>query len=102
MNVLKFGGTSVGSPESILNVKQIVSSRQESVIVVVSALGGVTDMLLRTSAQAERGDKDFRASYENIRKRHIDLVNAVFEPSRTSLPAARPCSASDSISPATK
>ena len=81
MNVLKFGGTSVGSPESILNVKQIVSSRQESVIVVVSALGGVTDMLLGTSAQAERGDKNFRASYEIIRRRHIDLVEAVFEPS---------------------
>jgi aspartokinase/homoserine dehydrogenase 1 len=83
MNVLKFGGTSVGSPESILNVKQIVSSRQESVIVVVSALGGITDMLLNTSAQAERGDKDFRASYEKIRKRHLDLVEAVFEPSDT-------------------
>ena len=83
MNVLKFGGTSVGSPESILNVKQIVSSRQESVIVVVSALGGVTDMLLGTSAQAESGDKNFRASYERIRRRHLDLVEAVFEPSAT-------------------
>ena len=81
MNVLKFGGTSVGSPESILNVKQIVSSRQESVIVVVSALGGVTDMLLTTSVQAESGNKDFRASYEEIRKRHLGLVEAVFEPS---------------------
>ena len=80
MNVLKFGGTSVGSAESILNVKQIVSSRQESVIVVVSALGGVTDMLLSTSSQAERGDKNFRSSYEKIRRRHIDLVEAVFEP----------------------
>ena len=83
MNVLKFGGTSVGSAESILNVKQIVSSRQESVIVVVSALGGVTDLLLATSAQAERGDKDFRSSYENIRKRHIGLIEAVLEPSDT-------------------
>ncbi len=81
MNVLKFGGTSVGSAESILNVKQIVSSRQESVIVVVSALGGVTDMLLETSALAEQGDKNFRSSYEKIRRRHLDLVEAVFEPS---------------------
>ena len=84
MNVLKFGGTSVGSAESILNVKQIVSSRQESVIVVVSALGGITDRLLETSAQAERGDKDFRSSYENIRKRHIGLIETVLEPSPTS------------------
>jgi len=81
MNVLKFGGSSVGSAESILNVRQIVSSRQESVIVVVSALGGITDKLIATSAQAESGDKDFRASYESIRKRHIDLIEAVFEPS---------------------
>ena len=81
MNVLKFGGTSVGSPQSISLVRQIVSSREESVIVVVSALGGVTDMLLETSAQAERGDKDFRPSYERIRRRHLDLVEAVFEPS---------------------
>ena len=81
MNVLKFGGTSVGSPQSISLVRQIVSSRKESVIVVVSALGGVTDMLLETSALAERGDKDFRSSYERIRRRHLDLVEAVFEPS---------------------
>ncbi|MBQ6761934.1 MAG: bifunctional aspartate kinase/homoserine dehydrogenase I [Bacteroidales bacterium] len=81
MNVLKFGGTSVGSPQSISLVRQIVSSREESVIVVVSALGGVTDMLLETSALAERGDKDFRPSYERIRRRHLDLVEAVFEPS---------------------
>ena len=81
MRVLKFGGTSVGSAESLLNVKQIVSTRQESVIVVVSALGGVTDMLLETSALAERGDSNFRSSYEKIRRRHLDLVEEVFEPS---------------------
>ena len=81
MNVLKFGGTSVGSPQSLSLVKQIVSSREESVIVVVSALGGVTDLLLETSTLAECGDKDFRSSYEKIRRRHLDLVDAVFEPS---------------------
>ena len=45
MKVLKFGGTSVGSVNSILNVKQIVESQTEPVIVVVSALGGITDNL---------------------------------------------------------
>ena len=83
MKVLKFGGTSVGSPESILNVKQIVSSRHESVIVVVSALGGVTDMLLGTSAMAEAGDTAFRDSFQTIRKRHLDMLDAIFQPSRT-------------------
>ena len=81
MKVLKFGGTSVGSVESILNVKQIVSSRKESVIVVVSALGGVTDMLLMTSSQAEKGDEGFRDSFEAIRKRHLDMVESIFEAS---------------------
>ena len=49
MNVLKFGGSSVGSVDSILSVKKIVESRNDSVIVVVSALGGVTDMLINTA-----------------------------------------------------
>ena len=49
MKVLKFGGTSVGSVESILKVKQIVEAQDEPVIVVVSALGGITDQLIRTS-----------------------------------------------------
>ena len=83
MNVLKFGGSSVGSVESILNVKKIVSSRKESVIVVVSALGGVTDQLLNTSSMAEAGDPAFRDSFAKIRMRHLDMVNAIFQPSET-------------------
>ena len=49
MKVLKFGGTSVGSVNSILSVKKIVEAIEEPVIVVVSALGGITDKLLATS-----------------------------------------------------
>ena len=56
MKVLKFGGTSVGTVESILNVKKIVEGIDEPVIVVVSALGGLTDKLLQTSAFAANGD----------------------------------------------
>ena len=81
MNILKFGGSSVGSVESILNVKEIVSSRKESVIVVVSALGGVTDMLLDTSAMAEAGNPAFREAFEKIRTRHLEMVDAIFHPS---------------------
>ena len=83
MNVLKFGGSSVGSVESILNVKKIVSSRKESVIVVVSALGGVTDQLLNTSSMAEAGDPAFVESFAKIRMRHLDMVDAIFQPSGT-------------------
>lgn len=49
MRVLKFGGTSVGTAESLLRVKQIIEERKEPVIVVVSALGGITDRLIMTS-----------------------------------------------------
>ena len=49
MKVMKFGGTSVGSVNSILSVKRIVEAVDEPVIVVVSALGGITDKLINTS-----------------------------------------------------
>ena len=47
MKVLKFGGTSVGSAENIRKVKEIVKSQNDDVIVVVSALGGITDKILK-------------------------------------------------------
>ena len=56
MKVLKFGGTSVGSVDSILSVKKIVEAIEEPVIVVVSALGGITDKLLKTASMAANGD----------------------------------------------
>ena len=49
MKVLKFGGTSVGSVNSMLSVKKIVEAIDDKVIVVVSALGGITDKLIKTS-----------------------------------------------------
>ena len=52
MKVIKFGGTSVGSANSILSVKRIVEAVEEPVIVVVSALGGITDKLINTSKMA--------------------------------------------------
>jgi aspartokinase/homoserine dehydrogenase 1 len=54
MKVLKFGGTSVGSVKSILSVKSIVEAAEEPVIVVVSALGGITDKLIHTAMKATR------------------------------------------------
>ena len=56
MKVMKFGGTSVGSVNSILSVKRIVEAVDEPVIVVVSALGGITDKLINTSRMAAAGD----------------------------------------------
>ncbi len=76
---MKFGGTSVGSVESILNVKQIVGAAQESVVVVVSALGGITDKLIATSNQALTGDIRYLDSYREIVERHHRMIDAVIE-----------------------
>lgn len=77
MKVLKFGGTSVGSVKSILNVKRIVEAEQEPVIVVVSALGGITDKLIKTSRLAVAGDTAYLTEFEEIVGRHHDMVDAV-------------------------
>ena len=74
MKVLKFGGTSVGSVEALKNVQKIVLSSQESCIVVVSALGGVTDSLLSLSAMAEKGDENYIAGFESLKSRHLEMV----------------------------
>ena len=77
MKVMKFGGTSVGSASSILNVKKIVESAGEPVIVVVSALGGVTDRLIETSKKAAAGDASYEDGFRDIVRRHVDMVRAV-------------------------
>ena len=77
MNVLKFGGTSVGSVDSILNVRDIVESRKEPVIVVVSALGGITDKLIRTSRMAVEGDVAYRDAWKEIAIRHYEMIETV-------------------------
>lgn len=74
MKVLKFGGTSVGSVESILNVKKIVEAQREPVIVVVSALGGVTDKLIQASKLAGRGDAEYKEIFDAIVRRHHDMI----------------------------
>lgn len=79
MKVMKFGGTSVGSVNSILNLKSIVESaaREDNVIVVVSALGGITDKLLKTSQLAVMGDNSFNDEFRAIVSRHHELIDAI-------------------------
>ena len=77
MKVLKFGGSSVGSVESILSVKRIVEAQTEPVIVVVSALGGITDKLLQTSQLALTGDVAYLTSFAEIAQRHHVMIDAV-------------------------
>ena len=78
MKVMKFGGTSVGSVESILRVKRIVEAQQEPVIVVVSALGGITDKLIQTSRMAASGDASYENEFREIVSRHVEMVKRVF------------------------
>ncbi len=77
MKVMKFGGTSVGSVNSILNVKKIVEAVEEPVIVVVSALGGITDKLIATSKMAATGNIAYKNEYREIVNRHIEMVYTV-------------------------
>ncbi len=77
MKVMKFGGTSVGSVNSILSVKKIVEAAEEPVIVIVSALGGVTDQLINTSKMASAGDSRYEGEFREIVFRHVEMIKAV-------------------------
>ena len=76
---MKFGGTSVGSVESILSLKKIVeeAAANERVIVVVSALGGITDKLIKTANLAVGGDMAFNDECREIVTRHHQLIETV-------------------------
>lgn len=77
MKVLKFGGTSVGTIESLRNVKRIVEGLAEPSVVVVSALGGLTDKLIATARDAAAGRGDFNAEMKAISRRHHDIIDAM-------------------------
>lgn len=94
MKVLKFGGTSVGSAASIENVKQIVESQAragDALVVVVSAFGGVTDMLIKAAHQASAGE-DYLSTYNSIVARHRDMIE-------TAVPHNRQADAVDLATP---
>jgi aspartokinase/homoserine dehydrogenase 1 len=79
MKVLKFGGTSVGSVKSIISVKRIVEreAKHQPIVVVVSALGGITDKLLNTAQTAVKGDDSWRNSYNEMVDRHHKIIDTI-------------------------
>ena len=77
MKVMKFGGTSVGSIESLLNLKNIVNAESKPVLVVVSAMGGFTNQLLAMCEQAQQCDISCLETLEAARKRHHDAIDGV-------------------------
>ena len=79
MKVLKFGGTSVGSVESILSLKAIVEkeAQEQPIIVVVSALGGITDKLIATSVLAQKGDESWKDEFQAMVERHHKMIDTI-------------------------
>lgn len=85
MRVLKFGGTSVGNTKSILNLKKIAESRELPAILVVSALGGVTDTLIDTARAAAAGRPEYRDMMRSIVNRHHEMIYSVITRDRDGL-----------------
>ena len=76
MNVLKFGGSSVATAKTIKQVLAIIAnqSKNTNLFVVVSALGGITDLLLKAGNEAAANNKDYKNTLAEIEKRHLDTV----------------------------
>ena len=81
MKVLKFGGTSVGSVKSILSLKRIVENeaKRQSVVVVVSALGGITDKLIATSQLALKHDPKWKEEFDTMVERHHSMIDHIID-----------------------
>ncbi len=79
MNVLKFGGSSISSPEQITDVKRIIESHDGQVVVIVSALDDITDKLLNLCHLASSKDRDFFKVYNEIEGMHLDFISALFK-----------------------
>lgn len=86
MQVLKFGGTSVANATNIARVAAIVqkAAAKNKTIVVVSALGGVTDLLLQAATLASEGKEDYQARLQEIEQRHLDAVKQLLPIDRQS------------------
>ena len=74
MKVLKFGGTSVGSPERIRGVKKIIESQSSPCVIVVSAFQGVTDELKKISELASARDEEYKVLLEKTVLRHTEYA----------------------------
>ena len=85
MRVIKFGGTSIGTPDLFLKAVKIISDRSEEefTIVVLSAIGGITDKLLSAIDLAASGNNKYRGILDEIKSIHYDFLSkAVAEDNR--------------------
>ena len=74
MKVLKFGGTSVANAESLSNVLKIVQKQKGPAAVIVSALGGITDLLMEMLSSAQSGKQEYRKGFLEIETRHMNII----------------------------
>ncbi len=76
MNVLKFGGSSVANAAAIEKVIKIIEkqSRNKSLYVVVSALGGITDLLIQTGKEASANNEKYKSTLASIESRHLEAI----------------------------
>ena len=81
MKVLKFGGSSINSAENIEKVREIVLRQNDDVVVVVSGLGGVTELILKAAKTASTGSSDYLSVLEEINEKHKRTVADVFNSS---------------------
>src|ERR1700743_2106788 len=88
MQVLKFGGSSVANADNINKVVDLVrqATAKDRTILVVSALGGITDMLIQAGQSAAAGKEEYKDKLQEIERRHLETV-------RTLLPITRQSSA---------
>lgn len=78
MKVLKFGGSSVVNAENIKKVISIIQQPQyKNSITVVSAFGGVTDLLIKTGTDASHGNENYKEILLALEKRHIDTAKSL-------------------------
>ena len=89
MKVLKFGGTSMGSAKSISDVKKIILQNRGPVCAVVSAVGGITNLLIQAATQAARGE-EFTATYNAIVDKHREIVTGLFNEPKSVLTVLEP------------
>ena len=79
MKVMQFGGSSVETPKGLQLVKNIVEKEKEPTIVVVSALGGVTDRLLLAADFAQNGNSAYKNLLDEVILKHEDVINNSIE-----------------------
>ena len=84
MKVVKFGGTSIATPDHVRQVLSIIQSlqREQPLTIVVSAFGGVTNQLIRMADWAGNGNSDYLQEFQDFRERHVHMVSALTSGSR--------------------